>query len=68
MLLQLPQILFFLRKRHPVFARRGFRINLMALHLCTRIFTHTQPEKFTLYLIAEYIIVKIRDDQLCTII
>lgn len=31
MLLQLPQILFFLRKRHLVFARRGFRINLMAL-------------------------------------
>ena len=31
MLLQLPQILFFLRKRHPVFAKRGFSINLMAL-------------------------------------
>ena len=33
MLLQLPQILFFLRKRHPVFVRRGFRINLMALSI-----------------------------------
>ena len=34
----------------------------------TRIFTHTQLEKFTLYLITEYTNVRIWDDKLCSAI